>query len=72
MTNEQTVVWLNNYRNQLIDAKQKIELLLPEELKTKYKDFLGRPYLGYEQLSSLDDIICKLKDDIENLGGKAA
>ena len=71
MTNEQLVVLIGNYRNQLITAKDEVERNLPGYLKKKGKGFLNIDTTYFEETQPLYRLIDGLEEDIEQLGKKA-
>ena len=71
MTNEQVVVMVANYRNQLIVALAETEKALPEELRTQIKAMFGdEEFFKFEQTDPIKDLIEHMQIDIESLGGK--
>ena len=70
MSDKQLAVLLKRYMDLITEAKEKIESLLPDGLKTEYKNFIGQKVEGYSQTEVLDDVYDKISKDVELLSGK--
>jgi len=69
MTNEQTIVLIANYRNQLQEVLIEVETLLPDEIKKRTTDNINQQLSWYPQTESLRNLIEQMGDDIGYLEG---